>query len=292
MGITSAVVGLTNLVAEVISLGVGAGCQRFFGLRLGHGDKEGLKAYFWSSAMFIFLIYLFASSALLILGLLGMNVGAFTSSMFFLASVILFFQASVPFQSLLTSLLKTDVIFYANVIGSALKFVVGVTLVILGLSWFGAGLGYAVASMVFFILTAAYCLKLVGLRPSWQRSALIDVLKAGFASWLPTVIATLGHWLGVLMVFGTVGAVETGHYYVALAIASVVLMIAASLTSLLLPVLSGMGNGRKRAASRVLRISLAFMMPAAVFVGLHPWPPLACWGIGMSMPAPYSQRCC
>ena len=114
MGITSAVVGLTNLVAEVISLGVGAGCQRFFGLRLGHGDKEGLKAYFWSSAMFIFLIYLFASSALLILGLLGMNVGAFTSSMFFLASVILFFQASVPFQSLLTSLLKTDVIFYAK----------------------------------------------------------------------------------------------------------------------------------------------------------------------------------
>ena len=92
---------------------------------LGHGDKDGLKAYFWSSAMFAFLTYLFASSALSALGLLGMNVGTFTSNMFFLASVILFFQAFVPFQSLLISLLKTDVIFYANVIGSALKFVVG-----------------------------------------------------------------------------------------------------------------------------------------------------------------------
>jgi len=127
--------------------------------------------------------------------------------------------------------------------------------------------------MVFFILTAAYCLKLVGLGPVWQMSALIDVLKAGFVSWLPAVIATLGHWLGVLMVFGIVGAVETGHYYVALAIASVVLMIATSLTGLLLPVLSGMEDGRERAASRVLRISLAFMMPVAVFIGLHPWLP-------------------
>ncbi len=278
LGVTSAVVGLASLVAGIINLGIGAGCQRFFGLCLGHGDREGLKAYFWSSAIFTLFIHLSSSLALLALGLLGVNVDTFTNNMLFLAGVILFFQAFVPFQSLLISLLKTDVILYANVIGNASKFVVGVSLVASGFGWLGAGLGYAVLGVASSILTAIYCLKLVGFKPAWRLSALSDVLKAGFASWLPNVIVTLGHWLGVLIVFGTAGAAETGHYYVALAIASVALMISTSLTSLLLPVLSGMEDGRKRAASRTLRISLAFMTPVAVFIGLYPWLPLSLLG--------------
>ena len=192
LGISSAVVGLANLTAGIINLGVGAGCQRFFGLCLGHGDKEGLKTYFWSSTIFTFSLYLSTSSALLALGLLGVNIGTFLSDMLFLAGVILFFQAFVPFQSLLISLLKTDVIFYANAIGNALKFVVGVTLVTLGLGWFGASLGYAVVGIAFSILTAICCLRIVGLRPLWRRSALSDILRAGFASWLPDVIVVVG----------------------------------------------------------------------------------------------------
>ncbi len=278
LGITSAVVGLANLIAGIINLGVWAGCQRFFGLHLGRGDMEGLKVYFWSSAMFTFLVHSSASSVLSALGLLGVNLGALMGGMLSLAGLILFFQAFIPFQSLLVSLLKTDVIFYANVTGNVLRFVAGVALVALGLGWLGAGLGYVVLGMASSILVAIYCFKVVGLRPIWQRYALIDVLKAGFASWLPTVVAILGQWLGVLAVFGIAGAVETGHYYVALTIANVVLMVATSLTSLLLPVLSGMGDGRKRAASRVLRTSLAFMTPIAVFVGLYPWIPLGLLG--------------
>ncbi|RLG03218.1 MAG: hypothetical protein DRN61_05175 [Thaumarchaeota archaeon] len=88
----------------------------------------------------------------------------------------------------------------------------------------------------------------------------------------------VGQWLGVLVVFGSVGAVETGYYYVAFAIANVILMVATSLTGLLLPVLSGMVDGRKRAAGRVLRLSLAFMVPLAVFIGFYPWLPLGLLG--------------
>jgi O-antigen/teichoic acid export membrane protein len=278
LGITSAVVGLVNLVAGVINLGVGAGCQRFFGLCLGRCDEEGLRAYFWSTTIFTIFTHLSASSVLLALWVMDANMGTFTSDMLFLASIILFFQAFVPFQSLLISLLKTDVIFYANIAGNALKFVVGVALVALGFGWFGAGLGYAVVGIASSIVTVIYCLRIVGLRPVWRRYALSDVLKAGFASWLPYVIVTLGQWLGVLMVFGIAGAVETGHYYVALAIASMILMIATSLASLLLPVLSSMEDGRKRVAGRVLRMSLAFMVPVAIFTGLYPWIPLSLLG--------------
>ena len=46
----------------------------------------------------------------------------------------------------------------------------------------------------------------------FSLKALRDVLVAGSASWLPGAIGLLGRWLDVLALFGTVGAVGTGHY--------------------------------------------------------------------------------
>ena len=85
---------------------------------------------------------------------------------------------------------------------------------------------------------------------------------------------------GVLVVFGSVGAVETGYYYVAYAIAGVVLMVGSSMLGLLLPVLSGLSDGRKRAASQVLRISAALVCPLAVFLMFYPGVPLSLLGGG------------
>ena len=71
-------------------------------------------------------------------------------------------------------------------------------------------------------------------------------MKAGVASWLPAMIAVLGQQLGVLTLFGVKGASETGLYYVSFAIVGVVTGIGGSVLGLMMPVLSGMEDGRKR----------------------------------------------
>ena len=128
------------------------------------------------------------------------------------------------------------------------------------------------------LVSLIYALRVIGFRLGLSMNALIDVLVAGIASWLPSIVVLAGQWLGVLFVFGSSGAVETGYYYVAYTISGVVLGVSTSILGLLLPVLSGMSDGRKRAASRALRISLLFMTPVAVFVAVYPWLPLSLLG--------------
>jgi len=59
LGVTSAVVGLANLMAGIINLGVRAGCQRFFGLCLGRYDlvlRVGLAQNLPAVTSYLFLI--------------------------------------------------------------------------------------------------------------------------------------------------------------------------------------------------------------------------------------------
>mgnify|MGYP005646009173 CR=1 FL=1 len=181
-------------------------------------------------------------------------------------------------RTLLISLLRTEVLLIGTLVGNVLRLAVGITLVYAGFGWVGAALGYLLVSLANLFVSLAYAWRSVGIAPTLSLAALTDVLRAGVVSWLPSIVVLAGQWLGVLFVFGTGGAVETGHYYVAQAISFAVINIAASILGLMLPLLSGMPDGRKRASSRAMKISLVFMVPVAVFVAAYPWLPLALLG--------------
>lgn len=274
IGVTSAIVGFASLISGLISFGVGVGVQRFLGKYIGENNYGEVARYFWSTTIFMFLIYSCVGMVLYVLGSLGYGLGGVSPIMLQTSSIIVFLGFTLSFNSLLVSYLKTGVVLLSAVIGNVLKFIVGVSLVYYGWGWIGAVLGYVCVSLTGLMVYSWYSFKLIGFKPTISLNALRNVLTAGFSSWLPSIVLLAGQWIGVLVVFGVAGAVATGYYYVAFAISSVVLMISGSMLSLLLPVLSGMGDGRKRASWRILRICLVFTFPIAVFLMVYPWLPL------------------
>ena len=278
LGLTSATVGLASLINGLLGLGIGVGLRRFLGQCIGLKDRECLSKYLWTAVLFTAIVYVLSGLLFYTLGSLGCGLWNYTPEMLRITSFIILLGVWPNLEALPISFLRTDIVFLGTIIGNILRFIIGISLVYLGFGWVGAAIGCLFPSLARLSVSLAYALRVVGFRLMFSSKVLAEVLRAGVVSWMPSIIILAGQWLGVLFVFGSSGAVETGYYYVANAISSVVLGIAYSMLNLLLPVLSSMANGRKRAASRVLRVSLLFMTPAAVFIATYPWLPLGLLG--------------
>jgi O-antigen/teichoic acid export membrane protein len=105
-----------------------------------------------------------------------------------------------------------------------------------------------------------------------------EIVRSGIPDYIPSLVSTAGAWLGIIGIYGFVGSAETGTYYIATSIASIVYSIPSSLMALMFPVLSGMEDGRKRAASRAIRLSLAMAAPIAALGIAYPQVPLSMLG--------------
>ncbi len=277
LGETSTLIGLGSLVGSAASLGIGIGAQRFLGGGI-HGSKWDVGLYF---------------GTLLRLGLL--MAGASFIVCFFLAGamgfniVIAMIGAFIAFASIIEgvvsplpiSALKTNIVMGVNITGHLAKFAVSVILVLIGLGTVGTTFGYAVKQVIAIICLLIYSLALLrrlGWRLKFSWKASMDLVNAGFAQWLPAIISSAGSWLGVLFLYGTGGAVETGFYFVALAIANVVWALPGSVLSLTFPVLSGMSGGRKELSWRCIRLGLAVGSPLMVLLAVYPMVPLSLMG--------------
>ena len=80
----------------------------------------------------------------------------------------------------------------------------------------------------------------------------------------------VGRQLAVISVFIVIGVSETGTFYIALTIGVSVIAIASVIQQTMLPYLSGLTDGRKRAAWNSLRVGLAFTIPLVIGVALFP----------------------
>ena len=286
LGYTSTTVGLATLTVGILSFGITRGVQRYLGKSLGEKNINKLKTYFWTTTYFLLIIYATTALAMYILGVLGITFGNYKPQMLQTASILVFLGIGTSFSALLITYLKTEFMLIASIIGNILKFTLGVTLVLLGYDWVGAALGYAMVSAATLTIGLTYALKTIGLNITFNIKHLIDVFKAGIVSWLPGVIMLTGQWLGVLTVFGFSGAIETGQYYIAFAIANLILMISTSISRPLLPVLSSMSDGRKRMCWRILKIGLALMIPITAVLIAYPWLPTLVLGGKYSNIAP------
>lgn len=277
LGVTSAIIGLASLVGGLAGLGIGVGVLKFVGAFYGK-DDEKVSRYFWSSFIFLIFAYSISALTLVLISFFKVKISGLNSEMILFSALSAFMGFSGIFTTFLTALLKTKTIFEASLLASLAKILIGVSLVSLGWGWVGAVIGYVSVAIVNMLYLSRVVFKLVGLKPFFKLAFLHDVIKAGMVSWLPNFINLAGQWLGVLAVFGFSSAFETGLYYVAFSIANVVFMIAGSLSSVLLPVLSGMEDGRKRSTWKAIRVILASAWPLAVFIIVYPWLPLSLLG--------------
>jgi len=270
VGLTSATVALAGVVTGFLSFGEEVGVQRFVGAFRGRGEVEGVSRYFWTTALFRLATYVPAGLAMMGMGLAGLSFGGLSADMLFYGGVMVLLGSVGVFDSLLSSHLVTWPVFLGSVVGNAVRVPLGVVLVASGWGWVGAILGYIILAPVGFIIKLFPSLRLAGFRMVIDLKALKDVLKAGVASWLPSMVAVLGQQVGVLTLFGLRGASETGLYYVAFTVSGVVTGFGGSVLGLMMPVLSGMGDGRKRAVRRAIKNSLALTAPMAFILAVYP----------------------
>ncbi|MGC8936996.1 MAG: hypothetical protein ACP5KV_06535, partial [Candidatus Methanomethylicaceae archaeon] len=105
-----------------------------------------------------------------------------------------------------------------------------------------------------------------------------ELLAASMPSYIPSILGVAGTWLGVVGIFGLAGGEQTGTYYMAFTIASLVYSIPGTLLGLMFPVLSGMEDGRKRATNRAVRLTYAMIAPISALGIVYPWVPLGLLG--------------
>ncbi len=276
VGMASAISGLASLFLSILNLGVGTGATRFFGMYLGSDDEVRLYEYFWTSFIFNSLIHVIAGVIIMSLGITGYSISNISGLMLVFASLIIVGGIGAIPSSLITSMIKTEVIFTATFLSILFRFGVGITLItIYNLGWVGVVIGNIIQLYTRLIIITVYSISKTYKRVIFSYNALKDVLIAGSPSWLPGLIASIGSWVGLLSVYVISGALETGYYYISSAISNIILMISSSILTLSFPVLSGMRDGRKRALSQIMKISLALTLPISTYVMFYPWVPLS-----------------
>ena len=281
LGIASAITSIASLTMGLLNLGIDTGVRRFFGISLSHDNKDMLIRYFWSSYVFMGSLYIATGLSMMFLGLRGFEVGGISGIMLIFTSLtILGGLGGIP-SALITSMLKTEVIFFSVVLSIIARFLIGLTLtIVFNLGWVGAVAGNIAQLYVRMLIILTYSLREVGRELKVSLKALKDVLLAGIASWLPGVIASIGSSLGILSTYVISGASETGYYYITFTMCNVVIAVANSMISISFPVLSGISDGRKRLTFQLIKLGLAIVTPVAIYLMIYSWLPLSFFGRG------------
>jgi O-antigen/teichoic acid export membrane protein len=165
VGMASAISGLASLFLSILNLGVGTGATRFFGMYLGSDDEVRLYEYFWTSFIFNSLIHVIAGVIIMLLGITGYSVSNISGLMLVFASLIIVGGIGAIPSSLITSMIKTEVIFTATFLSIFFRFGVGITLItIYNLGWVGVVIGNTIQLYTRLIIITAYSISKLPLR--------------------------------------------------------------------------------------------------------------------------------
>lgn len=276
VGTAAAILSFEVLILTVISMGVPRGLQRFIGQSWGSADYQELSVYFFAALVFlsivsvpvVFLLFLFPDA---ILGVLGFN---HVEILLICVLMLLDFWPPV-FYSLFKSVLRTETASLADIVLSIAKLVIGLVLLYLGFGLVGILLSFIAGSIargILFLHTtnaffSRHNLKRLK-RPEF--SAIKRLLQAGTAHWVPNTLLILSQSVGVLFLYGSVSHYQTGLYFVAFSISLVVYNLPDSILGLMFPYLSGLRDGKERATSWALRVSLAAAVAPSLALFVYP----------------------
>jgi O-antigen/teichoic acid export membrane protein len=190
------------------------------------------------------------------------------------SSIIIAIVVGINIQSLsngvLTSVLKSKKLIYPTIISALSKFpVLFIFISIFDNSEFFIVLSYASSSIVIGLLLGIIVLQTIHqidgknvLNIKFNSKLL---LKGGISHWIPTMIGTIGTYSGILVIFSTKGAQETGLFYIPFTVYSVLLLVSSAITNISHPVLSGIKtiDEQKGFLKKTLKMNLLLVMPLA-----------------------------
>lgn len=273
IGSVAVIMALLNILMVLFSFGLPMGLRRFIGLGKGKNDYSLVSSYFLTTLLFLILINIPLMIFLFFSSISGMSFLNLTPFQLLFVAILLILNFWTPlFTSLFDSLLRTEISVLATLVGSTVRLLLVVGLLSMGFDFIGVILAYAFGSVGGIVLLF-FAVKIVRRKDVTIRiksNYLLEVGMAGMPNWIPGTLSILGQTIGVLSIYSVMSSNETGLYQMAFAIASVIYVLSITVQNLLLPVLSGMTEGRKRAITRAIRLSLALAAPLALVLALYP----------------------
>ncbi len=269
MGYYAAITAIVGLAGVLTSFSIGTGVLRYAGEAYGKGDLERCSIYFSTALTFRLLIALACSALLAALGILGVTLGEYRPIHFLLASMLCIpaMLGEVTY-ALLASTLRLRYYFQAALLGNIVRLVSLVALAILGhslLALIGSYFLYSITLIVYPTLALVSSIR-IRLRFRLALRELRELIDVGLVSWIPGLLVVLMNRFGIIFLFSVKGAFETGVYYVALTIASLLLGVVSNIQGFMLPYLAGLESDRERQMWYAHRLSLAIAVPLVASV--------------------------
>ncbi len=266
IGISSTIVSLATIFITIVTIGIPNGVQRFLGKSFFEQKIEDAKVFVKASLFLITVGIVVCSSVIL-----------FAQNWFFttfgidfnLVAIAVLLMASSAittlFRSIIIATLKTKMLPIIMIIASTAKLGLAIALVLIGTGALGLTVGYTFNQILASIILTATLVTI--LKSSKKKSELLfmgsskNILIASVASWIPALITTVGSQLGTVVVFGSQGASQAGVFFMAFSIFTAITGVMYSLFTISYPALSAMSDGRKRFASRIIKMSLIIALP-------------------------------
>ncbi len=274
VGDAAAIIASVYLITSASSLGISYGATRMLGQAHSSNDRKGLSIVFTSAFITNLALSTFAA---LFIAIMGTFVGLTQLAIPFITVLVLLHSVPIVAHTLYYATLKTHIIALSAILSALVRLTLGILLLYIGTDFVGVMLTFIIGGAVEdAMLLLASRRTVSATKPSLY--IIKESIRQGLPSWIPSLILTAGNQLGVIGVYGLTGATQAGTYYIAFQISQIVYTLPLSLLGLMFPVLSGMSDGRKRFASKAIRLTSVIIAPLAAVVIAFPYIPLSLLG--------------
>lgn len=284
MGLASTSMALAGIAIALSTLGIPIGLQRLLGRARAENNPKEFQRYLNASMLTVGVSV--AGIGIFLAATGGMVARILNLPYNLLLAAILIVVASglaSTLSGVFIAALQVKTLLIVQVVSSTLRIASGVGLILIGLGALGVLIGNLVLVVVSFSILGISTLLRSRAIQSNSTDASIggtvrELLASGYPRWIPGILNMVGIQLGVIVVFGASGAFEAGLYFVALAIASIITGMYTSIMGIAFPILSGMREGRKKLAWRIIRISMVVIAPLVMSLAVYPKEVLGIFG--------------
>lgn len=271
VGTLSAIIATGEILTSFAIIGIPDSIQRYLGKSFYEKNAESAKKYLAASFILVSL-GIFATSLFIIFNNTIFDLSEINYDLnLLIITIVISSTVNLLLTSIVIASLKTRVLPTVNIISSSSKIILSIFLVLSGSGVVGISLSYLVfGNVLSAILLTIYSISLF--RPTSKvqtkpgiglRHASKDLLAGGVASWIPMIVMNVGIQLGTIVLFGSKGSDDTAIYFISLTIVNALLVGTVSLTTIGLPVLSAIQDGRKRFAWQTIRWGYLISVPLA-----------------------------
>ena len=271
IGASSAVISFASIIAVIANIGIPTGIQRFLGKSFSEQLTNDTKKLIESGIILSTLGVALCIIVTLILKVQLDAVFRIDPNLLLIAMVLVGATVyATLFRGIFIASLRTRILVPIMVIGSIVKLVLGIILILIGFGAMGILLSFTINQVLVSITLGVLSLIILKQSNSYFPSeytiikASKHILTSSSVYWIPFLVTTIGSQLGTLVVFGTEGSSQAAIFFMALTIVTGIAGVMYSLFTIALPVLSSMKDGRKRFAWQTIRFSMIIALPFVI----------------------------